>query len=124
MQKRKRINPVDTRFVFCRLDGTRIHRFGTAWASACKFVGIENVHFHDLRHTYCSQIILNGGGLKAAKEMIGHSDISMTDRYAHLTTAFQEQIIRRLSNYYAGKDSEGDLCDSEEALFNPKGRKR
>jgi site-specific recombinase XerD len=60
--------------------------------------GIVNLHFHDLRHTFCSNPLLSGAGLKDVKEMIGHSDISMTDRYAHLSLDrklfWQEQLAK------------------------------
>jgi site-specific recombinase XerD len=47
-------------------------------------------------------IYLNGGGLKEAREMISHEDIAMTDRYTHLPMPFQQRIVNRLSEYYAG----------------------
>ena len=72
--------------VICRIDGTPIKCFNKAWWHALKDAGISDFHFHDLRHTFCSNLILSGGGLKDAKEMIGHSDIAMTDRYSHIST--------------------------------------
>ncbi|WP_407924264.1 tyrosine-type recombinase/integrase [Desulfosarcina alkanivorans] len=53
-----------------------------------------------MRHTFCSRIVLQGGDLKDAKEMIGHSDLSMTDRYTHLTLNRKKKLSRRLSDYY------------------------
>ena len=58
------------------------------------------MHYHDLRHTFCSRIVLQGGDLKDVKEMIGHSDLSMTDRYTHLTLNRKKKLSRRLSDYY------------------------
>jgi site-specific recombinase XerD len=66
--------------------------FNMTWWHALKVAGISDLHFHDLRHTFCSKLIMSGGGLKDAKEMIGHSDISMTDRYAHLSG---DHVIRK-----------------------------
>jgi len=43
---------------------------------------------------------MSGGDLKDAKEMIGHSDISMTDRYSHLTNDHKFNIQRHLASYY------------------------
>lgn len=49
-------------------------------------------------------LILSGADLKDAKEMIGHSDISMTDRYTHLTTQRHLQNQRHLAQHYTGVD--------------------
>lgn len=89
--------------VFCHLDGTPIKRFDKAWKEACKLAGLEDLHFHDLRHTFCSNLILSGASLKEAKEMIGHTDISMTDRYSHLSPKYKLLWQNRLADYYSGK---------------------
>ena len=57
-------------------------------------------NFHDLRHTFCSNLILSGASLKEVKEMIGHSDIKMTDRYSHLSPAGRRTRQIELSNHY------------------------
>jgi len=61
---------------------------------------IEDFHFHDLRHTFCSNLLLAGASLKDAKELTGHEDITMTDRYSHLT--FQHRLSKQeqLANHY------------------------
>ncbi|MFH1328983.1 MAG: tyrosine-type recombinase/integrase, partial [Candidatus Bathyarchaeota archaeon] len=43
--------------------------------------GVRKIRFHDLRHTYASHFIMNGGDLYHLKEILGHSDISTTQRY-------------------------------------------
>ena len=43
------------------------------WA-AVKQAGIEDFHFHDLRHTFASQVLLRGGSLKDIQELLGHKD--------------------------------------------------
>jgi len=83
--------------VFYRLDGTPLKCFNKAWWHSLKDAGIKNFHFHDLRHTFSSNLILSGADLKNAKEMIGLSDISMADRYTHLTTQRHLQNQRNLS---------------------------
>ena len=78
-----------------------IKRFDAAWNSTCRIAGIEDFHYHDLRHTYCSSLLLSGSDLKDVKEMIGHSDLSMTDRYSHLTLRRKRMRQERLAEYYA-----------------------
>jgi site-specific recombinase XerD len=43
--------------------------------------------------------------LKEVKEMIGHSDIAMTDRYSHLTSEHKLHRQKRLAEYYAQNDA-------------------
>ena len=88
-------------FVFCRIDGRPIQDFKRAWWQALDIAGIKNFHFHDLRHTFCSNLILSGANLKEVKEMIGHSDIKMTDRYSHLTLDHRALVQSNLSNHYS-----------------------
>lgn len=46
--------------------------------------GLPHVRFHDLRHTYASLAIAAGVDLRVLKELMGHSTMQMTSRYAHL----------------------------------------
>ena len=98
---RTKVTEVKSDNVFCRIDGTPIKNFNKAWWACLKAAGIKDFHFHDLRHTFCSNLIMSGGDLKDAKEMIGHADISMTDRYSHLTNDHKFNNQRQLASYYA-----------------------
>ncbi len=49
--------------------------------------GIRDFRFHDLRHTFASWYMMNGGDLYELKKILGHSNIKMTERYAKLGRA-------------------------------------
>ena len=100
MRHRKRIKVKDTKLVFCHLDGTSLKRFDKAWRRICELAGLDDFHFHDLRHTFCSNLILSGSDLKDVKEMIGHNDLAMTDRYSHLTNRHKQIRQDELDRYY------------------------
>jgi integrase len=51
---------------------------------ACVAVGIDDFHFHDLRHTWASWHAQNGTPLMALKELGGWETIEMVQKYAHL----------------------------------------
>ena len=49
-----------------------------------EMAGISNFRFHDLRHTFASWYMMNGGDLYELAKILGHSNIKMTERYAKL----------------------------------------
>jgi integrase len=49
-----------------------------------ELAGIQNFRFHDLRHTFASWYMMNGGDLYELAKILGHSNIRMTERYAKL----------------------------------------
>jgi len=104
MRHRKKIKNIKTDFVFCHLDGSPINNFNKAWWRSLEIAGIQDFHFHDLRHTFCSNLILSGAGLKEVKEMIGHKDIAMTDRYSHLTDEHKNNRQNILAEHYESKN--------------------
>ena len=100
MRHRRKIFGINSDHVFCHLNGTPLKCFNRAWWKVLNIVGIEDFHFHDLRHTFCSNLILSGAILKDAKELIGHKDITMTDRYTHLTLQHHLSKQEQLANHY------------------------
>ena len=54
------------------------------WYRVRKEAGIEDVRLHDLRHTYASHAVMNGVPVPVVSRMLGHSNVRMTLRYAHL----------------------------------------
>lgn len=50
----------------------------------CKRIGLRVIGWHTLRHSFASHVIERNGSLKALQELLGHSDIKTTMRYAHL----------------------------------------
>ena len=100
IRKRGEITAPKSDRVFCRIDGTPIKRFDKAWKASLKEAGIINFHFHDLRHTFASNMLLSGASLKDVKEAMGHSDISMTDRYSHLTLSHMIKKQSQLADHY------------------------
>jgi site-specific recombinase XerD len=51
---------------------------------------------HILRHTFCSHLAMRGAPARAIQEFAGHADLSMTQRYMHLSPAALDAAIRLL----------------------------
>ena len=128
MRRKKHIEDKGPGFVFSKLDGRRLDGFNSSWRKICTTAGFPSLHFHDLRHTFCSNLILSGSDLKDVKEMIGHRDLKMTDRYSHLTNmrklARQEDLARFYANSEETKESSELDRSYTEVKNGPKNKKR
>jgi integrase len=56
-----------------------------AFRTACQLVGIENLHWHDLRHTFGTRLAEAGCSEATIADLMGHSDPQTTRRYTHAT---------------------------------------
>jgi len=83
--------------------GRPIKDIKTAFAGACRRAVIRDLRPHDLRHTFASHYMMRGGSLAALQKILGHADIKMTTRYAHLSKEFARQEIQNLNGLTSGK---------------------
>jgi integrase len=72
-----------------------------------KEASIEGFVFHDLRHTFASHLVMAGVDLMTVKEFLGHKDIKMTLRYAHLAPDYKRDAISRLDTYMDTRPNTG-----------------
>jgi integrase len=63
---------------------------------AARKAGLSNYGVHILRHTFCSHLAMRGAPARAIQELAGHKDLSMTQRYMHLSPAALDAAIRLL----------------------------
>jgi len=81
----RRLRQTDSRWVFPSVtDPSRPQGQPRLWYVVRREAGIENVRLHDLRHTVASQAAMNGVPLPVIARLLGHSDVRMTMRYAHV----------------------------------------
>lgn len=69
-----------------------------------KVEGLENFHFHMLRHTYTSNLLSGGAKPKDVQELLGHADVSTTmNIYAHATREAKHTSARLLYKVVGGE---------------------
>ncbi len=84
--------------VFCHGDGTAlaIGQLHERLWGACRRSGLRRIRWHDLRHSFASQLVLAGVPLLQVQAWLGHATIAMTMRYAHLAPREGHELIRVL----------------------------
>lgn len=85
-------------FVFPCTNGNGLNhaRIHIAFHEALTKSGIEDFHFHDLRHTFASNLVMAGAELNDVRELLGHKTMEMTLRYAHLSPKHKGKVINIL----------------------------
>jgi integrase len=63
---------------------------------ACKRAGLRLITWHVCRHSFASHLVMRGAPIKAVQELLGHSSILMTMRYAHLAPEVARDAVQLL----------------------------
>jgi len=83
----------DSQYIFCNKDGESYGDIKKSFLTAVKKSGIVNFHFHDLRHTFASQLVMSGVDLNTVRELLGHKSLEMTLRYSHLSPDHKKRAV-------------------------------
>jgi integrase len=73
-----------SRYVFPSQAGGRLEDVKSAWLNLLERAKIEGFRWHDMRHDFASRLVMAGVPLNTVRDLLGHADIKMTLRYAHL----------------------------------------
>lgn len=95
----RHLNP-DSPFVFPgKVEGQPIKEIKTFWKRVLKEAQLQNVRIHDLRHTHASHLVSSGLSLSIVGKLLGHTQASTTQRYAHLA----DEPLRQAAELFSSK---------------------
>ena len=92
-----------------------INRVKHPFRTCVRAAGIPLIRLHDLRHSFASQLVVKNVPIRVVQELLGHADIRMTMRYAHLSPAASATFVQVL---------DGGSCPIPAPFANERGGER
>jgi integrase len=71
--------------------------FRTAWPKLLRRANITNFRWHDMRHHFASRLVQLGVPLNTVRDLLGHSSVAMSLRYAHLAPDQRREAVAKLN---------------------------
>ncbi|MBT4880404.1 MAG: tyrosine-type recombinase/integrase [Alphaproteobacteria bacterium] len=85
-----------------KVEGRPLQTIKKAWNTIRNRANIPNVRIHDLRHTHASHLVSSGLSLSIVGKLLGHTQASTTQRYAHLA----DEPLRQAASVFGEKISQ------------------
>ena len=97
--RRQLKNPGQNTLVFpSPQTGKKMDNCKKSWTAVLKRADIQDFRWHDMRHDFASQLVMMGVDLNTVRELLGHADMKMTLRYAHLAPAVKKTAVELLKH--------------------------
>jgi len=92
--------PTESRYLFPgKIKGEPLKEIKNFWKTVLLKADIKNFRIHDLRHTHASHLVSSGLSLSIVGKLLGHTQASTTQRYAHLA----DEPLREAANFFGEK---------------------
>ncbi|MFZ0981226.1 MAG: site-specific integrase [Candidatus Acidiferrales bacterium] len=72
------------------------------WEEVVKESGVKDFHWHDLRHTFASRLVMNGVDIYTVSKLLRHGNVATSQRYAHLSDTHLQDAVERLAGVTVG----------------------
>jgi integrase len=93
---RKQSNTID--LIFPSKDGNQFNNNKKSWKNILGEAKITKFRWHDMRHHFASKLVMAGVDLNTVRELLGHAEMTMTLRYAHLAPEHKALAVEKLVN--------------------------
>jgi integrase len=99
LREHGKVRRLDNDLIFTR-DSAETWVFDRAWYEALKEAKIKDFRFHDLRHTAASYLAMSGASVPELAAVLGHRQLAMVQRYAHLSDQHTGEVVERMTRKY------------------------
>ena len=97
IEELQKFNRNDSSLIFCsEINPSKPYFFFKQWKRVREEAELVEFRFHDLRHTTASYLAQNGATLLEIADVLGHKQIEVTKRYAHLCIEHKSSLINRV----------------------------
>lgn len=79
--------------------GTKYNDIKKCFKTVCKLANVQNLRFHDLRHTGATRMVAAGVPITVVKQILNHASIQTTMRYAHTMREQEISAVEALANF-------------------------
>jgi site-specific recombinase XerD len=113
LKQRMKVRPINgSAYVFFNGAGNMIDagKLKRAFIAAVEAAKIEEFRFHDLAQTFATRLVQKGIDLYKVAKLLGHSDVSMTQRYAHHYSESLRDEVEILDSLNLKRSSEQTVC--------------
>ena len=97
LKTHRNVISIDSAYVFPRKDEKKPIEIRKHWEKAVKEAKIINFRFHDLRHTAASYLAMEGATQIEIADVLGHKQLQMVKRYAHLSEQHTVSVLERIN---------------------------
>jgi integrase len=98
------IRRIDIPYVFYDpVTGNPYQDVKRSFNTALRKAKIRDFHFHDLRHTFASHLVMSRVDITTVSRLLGHKSLSMTLRYSHLAPSHMVKAVDVLDTVLNGK---------------------
>jgi integrase len=103
-------------------DGERMRSYDAAdraLTRICQRTGVREVGWHTLRHTFATQLVDRGAAMREIQELLGHTTITMTEKYAHVASTSLRRAVDLLGGQMANRGQQVVNTWAQEANTRP-----
>jgi integrase len=86
----------ENELVFTSPSGGRFDNICSSWEGVLDLAKVTSFRWHDLRHHFASMLVMKEVDLNTVRELLGHGDLKMTIRYAHLAPQVKADAVAKL----------------------------